>query len=73
MDTVTSTGVKNKLIHDVYVEQKDIGRRSPTTKASRRQRHHPADSDSGHTLLWTSSVVRAFAHGAIGRRIDPSW
>ena len=21
----------------------------------------------------TSSVVRAFAHGAMGRRIDPSW
>ena len=28
-----------------------------------------------HTVLGAicSSVVRAFAHGAIGRRIDPSW
>ena len=35
-----------------------------------------------HTALWLtdrpkgarcSSVVRAFAHGAMGRRIDPSW
>ena len=24
-------------------------------------------------LLLLSSVVRAFAHGAMGRRIDPSW
>ena len=24
-------------------------------------------------MEWTSSVVRAFAHGAMGRRIDPSW
>ena len=30
-----------------------------------------------HTVYWLgarcSSVVRAFAHGAMGRRIDPSW
>ena len=25
------------------------------------------------TSLTVSSVVRAFAHGAIGHRIDPSW
>ena len=25
------------------------------------------------TSLTVSCVVRAFAHGAIGRRIDPSW
>ena len=24
-------------------------------------------------LMTRSSVVRAFAHGAMGRRIDPSW
>ena len=41
-----------------------------------------ADSERGNTLLplhmyfdgaRCSSVVRVFAHGAIGRRIDPSW
>ena len=34
-----------------------------------------------HMIIWYvfklgarySSVVRAFAHGAMGRRIDPSW
>ena len=24
-------------------------------------------------FYYSSSVVRAFAHGAMGRRIDPSW
>ena len=26
-----------------------------------------------HLLARCSSVVRTFAHGAMGRRIDPSW
>ena len=26
-----------------------------------------------YTFIYRSSVVRAFAHGAMGRRIDPSW
>ena len=26
-----------------------------------------------HRAARCSSVVRAFAHGAMGRRIDPSW
>ena len=30
--------------------------------------HHPTDGG-----VRCSSVVRAFAHGAMGRRIDPSW
>ena len=37
---------------------------------------HPTDQDNTyHGLCYTSSsVVRAFAHGAtMGRRIDPSW
>ena len=28
---------------------------------------------SNATFVKPSSVVRAFAHGAMGRRIDPSW
>ena len=32
---------------------------------------HLCDLSSGGTRC--SSVVRAFAHGAMGRRIDPSW
>ena len=34
------------------------------------------DNSQGKVLLVgarRSSVVRAFAHGAMGRRIDPSW
>ena len=31
-------------------------------------RHHPTDRGTR-----CSSVVRAFAHGSMGRRIDPSW
>ena len=26
-----------------------------------------------YSICYTSSVVRTFAHGAMGRRIDPSW
>ena len=33
------------------------------------------DGSSDRSFVWDplSSVVRAFAHGAMGRRIDPSW
>ena len=39
------------------------------------------ENDTGNSGLWSlpeqggrcSSVVRAFTHGAMGRRIDPSW
>ena len=31
------------------------------------------DEDDSILIAAGSSVVRAFAHGAIGRRIDPSW
>ena len=33
----------------------------------------PLSYFSFHPGVRCSSVVRAFAHGAMGRRIDPSW
>ena len=35
--------------------------------------HFFINSSSGSTGARCSSVVRAFAHGAMGRPIDPSW
>ena len=34
---------------------------------------HSHTPSSGALYKPCSSVVRAFAHGAMGRRIDPSW
>ena len=34
---------------------------------------HTLPLSSGFSGARCSSVVRAFAHGAMGRRIDPSW
>ena len=39
----------------------------------RKWPNHFISTESDDTGAGRSSVVRAFAHGAVGRRIDPSW
>ena len=52
-----------KLLHGAFVRKQLSLSESPMVMTSGKDQ----------SFFITSSVVRAFAHGAMGRRIDPSW